>query len=137
MSRNPRVQDVEINTLYMMSQAMDKILMDAERRGLVPPNLEVLREKKIQFRRLTSCVNGAFRAIADLNRDIEMSAIDDYTQLDTWADESNELCRLILLFADKCSKNMDNSNAVFKFLRSLEGEGVVTEDVLDRFRLKK
>ena len=131
------MQDVEINTLYMMSQAMDKILMDAERRGLVPPNLEVLREKKIQFRRLTSCVNGAFRAIADLIRDIEMSAIDDYTQLDTWADESNELCRLILLFADKCSKNMDNSNAVFKFLRSLEGEGVVTEDVLDRFRLKK
>lgn len=137
MSRKPRVQDVEMNVLYMMSQAMDKILMDADRRGLVKPNLELIREKKILFKKLTNCIAGAFRAILDLNNDIEQSAKEDYSELDVWAEESNEMCRLILLFADKCGKNIDNANAVFKFLRGLEGEGVITENDLDRFRLKK
>lgn len=137
MNRKPRVQDVEMNVLYMMSQAMDKLLMDADKRGILRNDVRVVREKKMLYRRLTSCISGAFRAIGEMNDDIEFCAKDDYTKLDLWAEESNELCRLVLLFADKCGKNVDNANAVFKFLRSLDGEGIITEDDLDKFRLKK
>lgn len=131
------VQSAEMNILYSLSQVIDKILMDAERRGLVRPNLELIREKKILFRRVSNCVQGAFRAIEEINKDIEQSASADYRLLDEWAVESNEMCRLLLLYYDKCDKNVDNANAVFKFLRSLEGEGIITESDLDRFRLKK
>lgn len=131
------VQSAEMNILYSLSQVIDKILMDAERRGLVRPNLEIIREKKILFRRVSNCVQGAFRAIEEINKDIEQSASADYRLLDEWAVESNEMCRLLLLYYDKCDKNEDNANAVFKFLRSLEGEGIITESDLDRFRLKK
>lgn len=59
----------------------------------------------------------------------------NWKNIPVWQEESNELARLILLYADK-SADVDNVNKVFKHLRSLPGEGIITEELLDRFRLK-
>lgn len=50
---------------------------------------------------------------------------------------SLELARLLLLYYDKCAFDDDNQNEVFKKLRSMDGEGMFTEEDLKRFYIKK
>ena len=50
---------------------------------------------------------------------------------------SLELARLLLLYYEKCAFDDDNQNEVFKKLRSLDGEGMFTEEDLKRFYIKK
>ena len=137
MAEKQSVEQVGVNVLYMMSWAMDRFLLDIELR-LKTKKILFRREKKAQFNKLMDAIRRAYRASEELRADIEVSASpSDYKDLDIWADETNEMCRLILLYADKCGKHPDDSNQVFKLLRSFEGEGIITEDVLKRFYLKK
>ena len=50
---------------------------------------------------------------------------------------SLELARLLLLYYEKCAFDDDNQNEVFKKLRSLDGEGMFTEEDIKRFYIKK
>lgn len=50
---------------------------------------------------------------------------------------SLELARLILLYYEKCAFDDDNYSEVFKKLRSLDGDGMFTEEDLERFYIKK
>ena len=131
------VQQVEVNVCYMMSRAIDLMLLDVERR-MRAEGREFRHEKKVIFNRLMESIGVVFRYIAMLNSDIEESAKGNgYKDLDIWAAESNEMCRLLLLYADRCGRYPDDSNSVFKLLRSFEGDGIITEEVLSRFYLKK
>lgn len=49
--------------------------------------------------------------------------------------DANEMLRLEMLYYDKCFQNLDNVNAVFKFLRSLEGQGIFTDEDIEQFRM--
>ena len=50
---------------------------------------------------------------------------------------SLELARLLLLYYEKCAFDNNNHNEVFKKLRSLDGDGMFTEEDLERFYIKK
>ena len=56
--------------------------------------------------------------------------------MQVWQEEANELARLILLYADR-SANQDVVDAIFKFIREQPGEGIVDEELLKNFYLKK
>lgn len=128
---------VEINVMYTMAMAMDRIMLDFERRMYAEKD-EFIREKKIEFKKIINCAQGAYRAFEKLNDDIEKSTADSgYKDLDTWSDEALEYARLLLLYDDKAGKNINNRDKIFAFIRSLEGDGVITEDTLKRFYLKK
>lgn len=49
--------------------------------------------------------------------------------------DANEMLRLLLLYYDKCFQDFDNVNAVFKYLRSLKGQGAFTDADVERFRI--
>ena len=108
------VQSVETNVLYMGVMALDLILRDAERRMRVIGG-EFKYEKKMAFNRFIKSVKEACLMAERLQDD--------------------ELARLILLYADKSTVD-HNSDAVFDRLESLDGEGIITEDVLQRFYLR-
>ena len=65
-----------------------------------------------------------------------MDAEVKWKNIPVWQEESNELARLILLYADR-SADVDHVEAVFKMLRELPGEGIVDEEMLKRFYLNK
>lgn len=137
MEEKETIENVEVNICYMMSRAMDRLMLDAERR-LVKRNIVFRQDKKVLFRRLMESIAAVYRYSAKLNEDIELSAKPSgYKDLDVWSEETNEMCRLILLYSDKCGKYPDAANQVFKLLRSFEGEGIITEEALQRFYLKK
>lgn len=136
MSENKiTVQSVETNVLYMGVMALDLILQDAERRMRAAGG-EFKYEKKMAFNRFFKAVKEARIMSERLQDDVVASTEkSSYRDYDVWLGEANELARLILLFADKSTVE-GNSDAVFDRLDSLEGEGIITDDVLQRFYLQ-
>lgn len=129
------VQSVETNVLYMGVMALDLILRDTERRMRAIGG-EFKYGKKMVFNRFFKAVKEACLMAERLQDDVVAStAGSSYKDYDVWLGEANELARLILLFADKSTVD-HNSDAVFDRLESLDGEGIITEDVLQRFYLR-
>ena len=124
-----------VNAAYLMSLAMDRMLRVSEL--LMSRNRELfVREKKQLFSRYTQAVRTACLLQDMLTQDIwDMDAKHDYKNVDMWLDQSNELARLILLFADK-SRDQEDVDKVFSTLRAMEGEGIVDEKLLEYFYLK-
>lgn len=121
----------------MMTQSFELIMRDFERR-LKPTGIVFKHEKRQQFNRLMKSIKDIYTQFDILYGDIlESAEPHGWRELDIWAEESNELARLILLYADKSAGEIENVNKIFRYLRRFKGQGIVTEEVLDRFYLKK
>ena len=126
----------ETNVLYMMSLAMDLILRNNE--WLMSRQREFFRrDKKQLFTRYTKTVRDACYLQDLLTQDIfDADEKNNYRNIQIWQDEANELSRLVLLFADR-SADQNVVDKIFKFIREQPGEGIVTEEMLESFYLKK
>lgn len=127
---------LETNALYLMSLAMDLILRNNE--WLMSKQREAFkREKKQLFNRYSKAVRDACLLQDQLTQDIwDIEERHNYRNVDLWLDQANELARLILLFADR-SSDQDTVDKIFSFIRSLQGEGIVDEKMLESFYLRK
>ncbi len=126
----------ETNVLYMMSIAMDLILRNNE--WLMAKVRQYFKhDKKQVFTRYTKAVRDACYLQDLLMQDIfDVDEKNDFRNVQTWQGEANELARLILLFADR-SADQNVVDKIFKFIREQPGEGIVTEEMLESFYLKK
>lgn len=143
-------EDVEINLMYMMTQSFDLIFRDLEwrmqKRAKQEEGREVefKREKKKMFNEYIDTIRKTIAHIHKvealneiITQDIyDSSAANNYKSVPIWQLESNELARLLLLYADR-SASEDAVNKIHSFIRSLPGEGIITEEVLQNFYLKK
>jgi len=130
------VSDLMINTLYMMTQTFELIMRDFERR-IKADGIVFRHEKKQQFNRLMKSIRDIHTQFDLVYNDIMVSAEEvGWKELDLWARDANALARMILLWADKCGPYPQNEEDVFSLLKTLKGEGIVTEEVLQRFYLK-
>lgn len=139
-----------MNLLYMLTLSFDLILrdiewrMDKRSRAEEGRRCEFKREKKKQFNEYIETIQTAIKNIhkswelnEKLTQDIyDSSAGGGYKSVPIWQRESNELARLVLLYADR-SANEDAVNAIHSFIRAIPGEGIITEEVLKNFYLKK
>ena len=123
------------NTLYMMSLAMDRIMRTCE--WMMAKNKEAWKkEKKQLFTRYSKAVRQACVLQDMLTQDIyDCDEKHNYKNVDVWLEEANELARLVLLFADR-SVDPDAVDSIFKHVRSIVGEGIVDEKMLESFYLK-
>lgn len=126
----------ETNVLYMMSLAMDLILRNNE--WLMSRLRQSFRKDKKQlFTRYAKTVRDACYLQDLLTQDIfDADEKNNYRNIQIWQDEANELSRLVLLFADR-SADQNVVDNIFKFIREQPGEGIVTEEMLESFYLKK
>ena len=131
-----RQAGLETNALYMMSLAMDLILRHNE--WLMSKQREAFkREKKQLFTRYTKAVRDACFLQDLLTQDIyDCDEKHDFRNIPVWQEEANELARFVLMFADR-SSDADSVASIFAFIREQPGEGIVDENMLDNFRLKK
>ena len=129
-------QAVLVNTLYMMSLAMDLILRESDRRYRLN-GFRFRGEKKQLFNRYTKAVQTALVLQEDMTQDIyKEDERHNFRNVQIWQEEANELARLMLLFADR-SADQDVVNSIFKFIREQPCEGIVDEELLKNFYLKK
>ena len=148
--KKPTPEDVEINLLFMATQSFDLILRDIERRMAERAMREECKvvefklEKKKQFREYLDSLRdiaARMKRSYDLNEKItqdiyDSAAADNYKSIPIWQLESNEFARLWLLYADR-SASEENVNKIHSFIRQLPGDGIITDDVLKPFYLKK
>lgn len=135
MNREITVQSIEVNTLYIGALALDLILRDAERR-MKAIGGEYKYEKKQMLTRFFKAVKEASVWAERLNDDVIASTEKShYKDYNIWQAESNELARLILTFADKASEE-GATEAIFNYLESFKGAGIITEESLKPFYLK-
>ena len=133
---NPSVCDLIVNTSYMTALTLELFIREVEMR-LAVEEARIQKEKKLKYTRFLECTKKALYWAEELTQDIfEVDAENKWKNIPIWQEESNELARLILLYADR-SATKENIDKVFKMLRELPGEGIVTEDVLKRFKLQK
>lgn len=133
--RKPSPEDVTINAAFMVSLSLELMLRYIEVQ-LSKQGASFQREAKQKFSRFLDFTRKALYYAEELTQEIyKVDADVHWKNIPVWQEESNELARLILLYADK-SADTDNVNAIFKHLRELKGEDIITDEVLDFFRLK-
>lgn len=131
------VENFEINLLYIIIMATERIVDDIDKR-LKAKKSEFHREKKMRFNQIIDSIKNIKR-LNDLidQEDYAVGLKGNYESYQYYQEDAYELARLLLLFADRHTKDVEVGNKVIKFVRSLESAGIVDEDVLAKYYLKK
>lgn len=131
------VEDLEINLLYIAAMAFERIVDDVEKR-LNAKKRTFHFEKKMRFGEIMKNIK-SIKRLSDLidQEDYAKGLEGNYEAYQYYQEDAYELARILLLFADRHSKNVEIGNEVAKFLRSKESSDIVDENALERFYLKK
>lgn len=138
MEENNKVDivNVETNAVYIMALAFERILNDIEDRFK-------LRRKAFRFdkkMRFSSIIN----SIKAVKRDVDIIDTVDFAEglkkhpehYQYYQEDAYDLVRVILLIADRQSRDSSVVSQVESFLEGKPGMGIVTADVLQRFILR-
>ena len=60
----------------------------------------------------------------------------DSKAYDNHQEDANELCRLIMLYIDRCWGNEEAANKVVEFIENLETGNIFSDEDIERYRLK-
>lgn len=131
------IENLEINLLYIVIMATERIIDDIDKR-LKAKKSEFHREKKLRFRQIIDSIKNIKR-LNDLidQEDYAVGLQGNYETYQYYQEDAYELARLLLLFADRSSHDVETGNRVIKYIRSLEGLSVIDEEALKKFYLKK
>lgn len=130
----------EIKVLYEMANATELMSVQINERI---KSIYVKHGYKLGENELLTGLNNYCKAVKSASFLFEQRAhpqIADATAdgrggYDRFNTDSNELCRLILTYIDRCARSDANMAAVFGFLRSLPQGGIFDDEDIDRFRL--
>lgn len=137
LPHSEQVERVEINVTYVIALALSMLINDIEK-SLLSRKVRYKQDRKRRFNNIISSIKEIKRNLdiidyIDFAEDLE----GHYDAYQYYQEDAAELARLVLLFADRQGHNPDNANEVFRLLRSQKGEGIIDEETLKRFYLKK
>lgn len=124
-----------LNIWYIMIQAGYLLLDEAGKRLMEKKYCLKYRQKYI-YNKIMQEMERIKKLYDEFDDDFIQSLSDDYRQYDWIREDANEMNRLLLLFADRCSPDEDAKNRLFKFLRSLPEHGHAPEELVETFRMK-
>lgn len=130
----PKIVDLETNLMYIMMRSVEYLTYDIDRR-LKQESMCFSERKRSQIKGIRYALDKLIGEFDKLEKDYTNNLKgDDY---DIMMRDSFEHIRLMMLYADRCGSSEDNRNSLFKFIRSLDSEGLVSEEDLKRFYMKK
>ena len=137
LPHSEQVERVEINVTYVIALALSMLINDIEK-SLLSRRVRYKQDRKRR-------VNNIISSIKEIKRNLDIIDYIDFAEdleghydaYQYYQEDAAELARLVLLFADRQGHNPDNANEVFRLLRSQKGEGIIDEETLKRFYLKK
>ena len=132
--KNPQVEDIMVNTTFVMADAIDILIRNAEKR-LYKRNAVLTQKYKMMHSNLLRCMRDTRLALERYNKMCDDNL--SWKDRDDQRCDSNYLCRIMLLIADRTA--MGNSEAerkIEEFMQSLPESGKVSKEVIDEFRLK-
>ena len=132
--RQPQAEDIMINTTFVMADAIDILLRNAETR-MFKNNATLSQKYKMMHNNLLRCLRDTRLALERYNK-----MCDEYL---TWQDrdnqrrDSNFICRIMLLIADRTAGGDTLvEKQIEDFITSLQDKGKVSEDIIKEFVLR-
>ena len=123
-----------INTTFVMADAIDILLRNAEKR-MFKNNATLSQKYKMMHNNLLRCLRDTRLALERYNK-----MCDEYL---TWQDrdnqrrDSNFICRIMLLIADRTAGGDTLvEKQIEDFITSLQDKGKVSEDIIKEFVLR-
>lgn len=131
--------DFLTNAAYLTALALDLMIRESEKAlNQLTPAQGWKFEKKQMFSSFTDYVKKACVINEKITQDIydleEKNSNFKYVQV--WQEEANELARFILMIVDRTT-DIDIVNKIHAFIRELPSDGCATEELLNKFYLKK
>lgn len=130
----PDAVGVEVNMLYLMEGALMLLLKDIERR-LAAQGATFRREKKQRFNQFLGAVRQASTIDDILHEDVCHNARNGH-QYDMWLEDTNEVVRLMLHYAEYCSDFTGAADKVMEYMRTMPRVGILKDEDFKRFELK-
>lgn len=132
--RVSRFTNIQTNLMYILMRSVEILIYNIDK-GLRYERRSFSEKKRKQLMEISSLIG---RLKDEFDR-LEKDYTDTLTVegLDILRRDANEHLRLMLLYIDRCSTDKDNSDALFKFLRSLKSDGIIGEEELNNFYEKK
>ena len=127
-------EDVETNLLFNLMRMQEILLNDICRRFQAKGG-RFSQKKKQNYNRFIDKVKEAIKWFDEAIEDDFIEGINGNTfRYDQMRFEANELISLLLLYIDRVSLNSDNFYNIFKYIRSLDSCGIITEEDLKWFQ---
>lgn len=132
--RQPQVEDIMINTTFVMADAIDILLRNAEKR-MFKNNATLSQKYKMMHNNLLRCLRDTRIALERYNKMCDDTL--SWQDRDDQRSDSNYACRIMMLIADRTAMgNSEAENKIEEFIQSLPENGKVSKEVIDEFRLK-
>lgn len=129
-------ENVLTDSIYLIALAADLMLADLQQR-LASHNEGLRQRSKQNLNNMIRHMKMASHYGSELMQEvIDADEENKWKNIQTWQDEANEMARLILLYEDR-EQFPDTCQAIQKFIRSTRGDGVVDEEMLSRYYLRK
>ena len=132
--RQPQIEDIMINTTFVMADAIDILLRNAEKR-MYKNNATLSQKYKMMHNNLLRCLRDTRLALERYNKMCDDTL--SWQDRDDQRSDSNYVCRIMMLIADRTA--MGDAVAEKKiedFISSLPENGKVSKEVISEFVLR-
>ena len=129
-------ENVLTDSIFLMAFAQDLMIQDLLVR--LKSQGDGLRQRsKFNLNEMIKALKRASHFADELREELfEADSEHKWKNIQTWQDEANEVARLVLLWEDR-EPHPEVCDKIFKFIRSTESDGVVTEEMLKNYYLNK
>ena len=129
-------ENILTDSIFLMAFAQDLMIQDLLVR--LKSQGDGLRQRsKFNLNEMIKALKRASHFGDELREELfEADAEHKWKNIQTWQDEANEVARLVLLWEDR-ETHPEVCDDIFKYIRSTEGDGVVTEEMLKKYYLIK
>ena len=132
--KNPQVEDIMVNTTFVMADAIDILIRNAEKR-LYKRNAVLTQKCKMMHSNLLRCMRDTRLALERYNKMCDDNL--SWQDRDDQRCDSNYLCRIMMLIADRTAGGDTLvEKQIEDFITSLQDKGKVSEDIIKEFVLR-
>ena len=132
--KNPQVEDIMVNTTFVMADAIDILIRNAEKR-LYKKNAVLTQKYKMMHNNLLRCLRDTRIALERYNKMCDDNL--SWQDRDDQRCDSNYVCRIMMLIADRTAMgDMVAEKKIEDFITSLPGNGKVSKEVISEFVLR-
>lgn len=129
-------ENILTDSIFLMAFAQDLMIQDLLVR--LKSQGDGLRQRsRWNLNEMIKAIKRASHFADELREELfDADAEHKWKNIQTWQDEANEVARLVLLWEDR-EPHPEVCDKIFKFIRSTESDGVVTEEMLKNYYLNK
>lgn len=131
--KKAEVEDIIINTTFIMADAIDILIREAEYR-MEKKHTQLTQKYKQMHSNLMKRVADVRIALEKYNQMSDSGL--SWRDRDSQREDANYICRIMMLIADRTAYDESVEKEIEDFIKSIKGKGFVDDDTINLFHLK-